>query len=399
MSTWVHRAMPCARWENILQLAKLTDYEISALGAEHNLCDGHARYTSDISPSIIGEAIRELLSKPLPQQDVEASFLQDFATLTKQEIAVMPEDVLLCPSASIAIELVANYLRLHHMSVALIEPVFDNLADILSRHNLSLLPLREEKGREIGIADYLARLSVDAFFLVVPNNPTGYCFSPTEFEAIINFCARNRKLLVLDFSFRHFAPGLVEWNQYTLLKAAGVEYIAIEDTGKVWPTAELKVSILSASNLVFSDLRAIYRDIFINHSPISIRVVGLFVRNSIEKGLEGTVLRIVEKNRQHLRTALASTSLRPVTYSNVSVEWIELPKYLTDTTFERNLAAHNVRILPGSKFYWTGADIGHRYIRVAMMRDPAKFASAVLEMQIALDTLLEREKDIERRHS
>ncbi len=209
----------------------LTDYEISALPAEFNFTDGHARYR--FIQSDIFEKLPDLLKGRLDQRQVEHEFATAYFGLGNQG-QVNLERTLYCTSASISIEVIANYLRLHKMSVSLIEPAFDNLADILMRHKIHLEALAEEILPELGLAKWLETITTDALFLVIPNNPTGHTFVEAEFQSIIDFCLRKRKLLILDFSFRFFTQILSTWSQYELLERSGVDYIAFGDTGKTW---------------------------------------------------------------------------------------------------------------------------------------------------------------------
>ncbi|MFP3686292.1 hypothetical protein SB847_21545, partial [Bacillus sp. SIMBA_026] len=76
-----------------------------------------------------------------------------------------------------------------------------------------MVPLREEILQDPAqIYDNLvARVdSLDAVFLVDPNNPTGFSlfslFSPTDhaFREVVRFCVDHDKLLVMDFCFASF---------------------------------------------------------------------------------------------------------------------------------------------------------------------------------------------------
>jgi hypothetical protein len=106
----------------------LTDYEIDALSRSFNFADGHARYSiAQHSSSIMGK-FPQLLTRTYNQDEVEHNFGNVFFSLAGQS-SPGDERILYCPSASISIELAANYLRMNNLSASRIEPIFDNLAD------------------------------------------------------------------------------------------------------------------------------------------------------------------------------------------------------------------------------------------------------------------------------
>ncbi|MEC4819671.1 MAG: aminotransferase class I/II-fold pyridoxal phosphate-dependent enzyme, partial [Scytonema sp. PMC 1069.18] len=226
-------------------VTKLTDYEASSLSRIYNFTDGHARYNYPESQNRISDLLlsTDLSTLDHRQQALEHNFFKNFFSLGSQSPHF--ETTLFCPSASTSIEIIANYLRLQKFSVALIEPVFDNLADILKRHSIPLLPLDETSFGEMSPYDVVKNTKTNAIFLAIPNNPTGHIFTDTEFEQIVEACKVTGKILIVDFCFRFFAPTMFNWDQYEILDNSGIDYLAIEDTGKTWPTFELKVSTLT----------------------------------------------------------------------------------------------------------------------------------------------------------
>lgn len=369
---------------------KLTDYEVDALSRPFNFADGHARYTLTDKYRQVLETLPTLLLQEDQQEKIEADFSNAFFDLANQRESVDLQRLLYCPSASLSIEIVANYLRMHNLSVALIEPVFDNLADILKRHNVALYSLREDTLRSKGIKKYLEEVKTDALFLVIPNNPTGYVFSQPDFQYLVDFCVRNQRILILDFSFRFFSTEMISWNQYTLLNESGVRYITVEDTGKTWNTYELKVSPLTADMSIYPDLCSIYRDMFICSSPMALILTREFIKISQEEGFEQSVLSIPQRNRDLLRNTLLNTSLKPVSLPNGSVEWIFIENEMDDLEIVDRLIKLGLYALPGRHFFWSDPEHNSKFIRVALMRDTDMFARGVKFLEHMLPLVLDQ---------
>lgn len=358
----------------------LTDHEREALSRSFNFADGHARYSISHNYSTLLERFPALLTRSYDQDEAEYDFGKAFFCLGGQTQADQ-ERILYCPSASISIELAANYLRMNNLSVSLIEPIFDNLADCIKRHNVALKPLKEDFLYENDTSSWHKDINTDAIFLVMPNNPTGYLLSPSFFSQIVDFCVKNDKLLILDFSFRFFIPELQVWDQYKTLEQSGVRYITIEDTGKTWPTFEIKVSPLVSDKQTFIALRRIYRDIFICHSPLALTFVGEFVKASQQEGSQKRFQRIIAENRTLLRTIIAKTPLKPLTNSIASVEWIHIENSLDDIELVKSLRAYGIHILPGRQFFWSKEQSSSKFVRVALMRDTDLFATGMSVLQ------------------
>ena len=364
----------------------LTSYEMRAISGRYNFADGHARYRSPLSPEQFLHMLSDFTKDGHNQLINEAAFHVAFFALAGQNQAANPQNCLYCPSASVSIELVANYLRIRGMTVALIEPVFDNLADILRRHNIPLVPIADSLlGR--GLSEVITTIDADAIFLVLPNNPTGSTISSVDFENIVHLCAAHDKLLILDFSFRFFCPAFRTWNQYAVLFDSRVRFISIEDTGKTWSTSELKVSPILSDDFTHQAILSIYSDLFIAHSPFVLSVVEKVIRDTIDNSLENTILSIVDANRQLLRQSIPSELMIPRTTNFSSVEWLQVVNGMTDLEWEHKLRQYEVYVLPGRKFFWSNHKSAYYFIRIALMRDPDVFKYGVERLQDAFNGL------------
>ncbi len=359
---------------------KLTDYELLALSAPFNLADGHARYSEQEYYSRILRILRKSKKPFLDQKAVEERFASSYSGISNQSLHDYSR-ILYCPSASLSIEILANYLRMQNFSVGLIEPVFDNLADILKRHRVPLRPLSETHLSDDPLR-YLSSVDVDAYFFVIPNNPTGYLLEEPEFQAIVDYCVSNKKLLVLDFSFRFFSRDMLKWDQFKLMDASGVNYVAIEDVGKTWPTFELKVSPLIADKVTFSYLDAIYKDVFICNSPIILHLFTELFSLTKTKGLE-EIRSLISVNRQNLHRAIIGSQLLPRSSIHTSVEWLKIEHLKSDVDLVNSLNRYGIRILPGNKFFWS-ENKNSQFVRIALMRDSEYFSKAMHHLRHAL---------------
>jgi aspartate/methionine/tyrosine aminotransferase len=219
----------------------LTGYEIETLPRAYNLTDGHAfRPWSAAEEAIIDRSTQLFKNSDRRMQvEIEREYIRDFSELGKQTWEPQALGYLVCFTASMAFEIVANYLRLNHLSVSLIEPCFDNLADIFRRHQIPLRPFPDvllEAPQET-FERALSGIDSDAICLVTPNNPTGMMLTENNLRCVVKFCKESGKLLILDNCFRAYIPRNLVYDQYQIVLDAGIDAFLVEDTGKTWPTA------------------------------------------------------------------------------------------------------------------------------------------------------------------
>jgi aspartate/methionine/tyrosine aminotransferase len=359
----------------------LTQEELLALPVTHNLCDGHAyRRWTDAEAAVIASAARLFREADrIDQHEIESNYIENFFALARQSRTPEFFSTFMVFTASMAIEIVANYLRLEGLSVALIEPCFDNLADILRRHGAPLQPFSEAAlaGDLDALDRQLKAVTADAIFLVTPNNPTGLAIDQDSFSRIVDFCRVERKLLVLDACFRFYLPDHAIYDQYRALADADIDCVIIEDTGKTWPTSELKAPFLSVSPRLAQAVARLHSDFLLHVSPFTVRLLTEFVRLSRKDACQ--YLRdLVIRNRSALYEAIVGSVLRPADAGYLSLAWLAIDHpSLRAADLKRGLAAQGVRVLSGDQFYWSDRQLGERYLRVALVRDPEVFDEAV----------------------
>lgn len=355
---------------------KLTVREIPLLTEEFNLTDGHAyRKWTDAEDAIIDRAtemLREVDRRKQPS--IEADYIRHLMGLTRQTYDPTGIRYLICTTASESLEIVANVLRLRRVALSLIEPCFDNVADIFERHWIHRQPFPDEL---LVAEDFEVRIEqVDsaAICLVSPNNPTGRMLDERRLKTLLAFCRRRNVLLIIDACFRAYVPDSQTYDQYALLRDSGVEFIVIEDTGKTWPTVELKVSVLAMSPGLYTEVFSIYSDFLLHVSPFTIRLLTEFVKLSIANG-RSEIRNVVAQNRRALYRAISSTSLTPLEEHYCSVSWLATGGQHARELVER-LERYGVFVLAGNRFYWSDPMKGQRFIRAALVRSPDVFMRA-----------------------
>ncbi|MGW1721603.1 pyridoxal phosphate-dependent aminotransferase [Streptomyces sp. NPDC002306] len=358
----------------------LTQEEVDALPFEHNLSDGHAfRSWTDAESAIIADSARFFAeSDRRGGRRAEAEYIRRYLALGAQ--SYLPEHFtgLMSYSASMAVEIVANVLRLRGLSVALIEPCFDNIADILLRHGIPLQPFPETALTEgtAALERLLETLTADVIFLVSPNNPTGTVVGEEAFTRIVEYCVAEEKLLVLDGCFRVYLSDDQVYDHYGILAASGIDCVVIEDTGKVWPAAELKAPFLSVSPRLVGAVAGIHSDFLLHLSPFTVRLITEFVRLAEADG--GRYLReLVARNRTLFQSGIPDSFLRTDDTQKLGLAWLEVTADgLDGEDVRRLLAERGVHVLSGERFYWSSPHLGRRHLRMALLRDPDIIAQA-----------------------
>jgi aspartate/methionine/tyrosine aminotransferase len=357
-----------------MNLETLTEYEKLAKFQVLNLSDGHAR---------------QFQSEHTPIAEAEDNFKTEFFHLAGQTSKISKDNssqTLICHSASSACEIIANYLRLKSLRVALLEPTFDNIPNILRRHGIPLIPLKENFLMHFSDSISEQNLEFDVIFIVCPNNPTGATFNRKIWENIANYCKKYEKLMIVDVAFRFFSSEMF-WDQYEMLDKIGVDYILIEDTGKTWPTLDLKVGLLNSSKKIYPTIDKIHDDYLLNVSPFILNLISEYIEQTRRDGIDQSIWSLSQSNRKTLYDAIGGTFLRPLCQSEImSVAWLEIDDSVTlsgEDIYDK-LIQENVHVLPGTHFYWNSPEQGKRCIRVALSRPQELFDIAAASIRKVL---------------
>jgi len=349
-----------------------TGYERRSLD-KINLSDGHTRQPLTSSQLDIVLRSPEIFKSALEtsQFKLEEEFIDAFLTVAGQSRHYDYERYLLSYSASSAIKMIAGYCRKTGKTVALVEPTFDNIHNILRYEDVPLSPLPEEWLNSSDLKQKLQTITDDVIWLILPNNPTGSFIDERIFTLFVDFCITNHKMLVCDFCFRFFCKSMSLWDQYSLLKSSGVTFVAIEDTGKTWATLDMKLGITICSDDVYSEMYQQHDDLLLNVSPFHLKLLTEFLNDTLINGISATILYYVEENRNLLRQILQGSVLEPTNQINwaVTMEWVKINAAFSGEDLYRALLEHKIHILPGSNFYWNVPAKGRNYIRIPLTRD------------------------------
>jgi aspartate/methionine/tyrosine aminotransferase len=307
----------------------LTGYEIDSLPQTYNLTDGHAfRQWLPAEAAIIDRAAQLFRNNTRQRQsEIEAAYIRDFFRLARQTCNENAFGHLMCFTASMAFEIVANYLRLNQLSLTLIEPCFDNLADIFQRHHIPLSPLPDSflETPNDQFERILRSIESDAICLVTPNNPTGLTLPEENLLSLLHYCKAHRKLLILDNCFRAYLPRHLIYDQYQLVVDSGIDAILVEDTGKTWPTSEIKAPFFAITRArgLYDGIYDIYTDFLLHVSPVGIKLMNEFIRLSQQDDL-ASIHKVVSVNRKALYENLRGTFLTPCERPFASVAWLRI---------------------------------------------------------------------------
>jgi aspartate/methionine/tyrosine aminotransferase len=223
----------------------------------------------------------------------------------------------------------------------------------------------------------LSTIDSDAICLVTPNNPTGMTLAEANLRSLLSFCKERRKLLILDNCFRAYLPRNLVYDQYQLVLKAGIDAILVEDTGKTWPTSEVKAPFFAVSRArgLFDRIYDIYTDFLLHVSPVGIRLMHEFIRLSQQDEM-ASIHEVVSVNRKALYDNLAGTFLTPCERPFASVAWLRIDHSLNGLELKQILDEHGVFVLPGNHFFWHDPRQGAKFIRVALTRDADVFREA-----------------------
>ncbi len=379
----------------------LTQHEVDALKFTYNLADAHTHQSQSATQKNIVAQLPDLWyqTEQTKQHELDMHFAQAFFAFRNQPSALDGNHhPLLTYASSISIAVVGNYLAQKNFTVALIEPCFDNLHDIFKHLGVHMVRLDEAWLHSEEMYALLEKHlgDVDAIMIVDPNNPTGTSlFSESEgFETLVRFALEKNKLLIFDFCFSLYMTGdprIKTVDVYKSLRTSGIRFVTIEDTGKIWPTQDVKASILSCSDDLYTDIYNIHSSYLLNVSPFALAVLTAYITDSKQDAF-ASIASLLKTNREMAVQALAGSILEPqAPQVNVSVLWCKITDPTLDaTTLQQILQEAGVYVLPGTYFYWHSPQNGQRYIRIALARDAAMFGAALKLVCRALEACTKR---------
>ncbi|SEC28623.1 enduracididine biosynthesis enzyme MppP [Streptomyces sp. TLI_105] len=375
----MNRILPKVSAEN------LTQFETLALASPMNLADGHARQQLTAAQSKIVSELPDMWAEAVlrPVDEIEREAAESFFGMLGQHGHPFAAGrTLSCYSSSVAMEILARSLVTTTDAVALIHPTFDNIPDILRGVGLRLVPVEEESAHDEDLPAELLE-QVGCVFITTPNNPTGRVMSEDRLRRLAEQCAEHGVVLALDTSFRGFDPA-AQFDHYAVLDASGCRWVVIEDTGKLWPTLELKIGWLVRSADVDLPIEKIHSDILLGTSPLVLLLVKRFADDGADGGL-AELQRTIADHRALVRAALDGVPDIAFVdeHARASVERLHVGSRLGMDVWSA-VRSQSLYVLPCQKFHWARPQEGERMLRLALSRNPSTLLAGARVLRSAL---------------
>ncbi|MEV6199671.1 aminotransferase class I/II-fold pyridoxal phosphate-dependent enzyme [Streptomyces sp. NPDC051771] len=346
----------------------LTSMETDALLGGLNVSDGHPRMAlTDTQreivnslPLLFDEAEKRVFEEI--EAEAQAAFLHGIG---QHRAPIGTGRLVSCYSSSVAMDITARALAQRTAHIALVHPTFDNIPDLLKGRGLTLLPVPEadlERG-EPDLPD-----EVGAVFVTTPNNPTGWVLSEDGLRRLAAFCARTGRVLAMDTCFRA-QDTRAQYDTYRILEESGTEWVVIEDTGKLWPTLELKAGFLAWGENTDLPLMEYFSDVLLSVSPLILLMITKLAEDAGREGY-AQLSGLIRSNREALAGILDGS---PVELTDpdarISVARITLPEDGPDAvTLYDTLVRDGTHVLPCGPFHWARQEDGRRQVRLALAR-------------------------------
>jgi aspartate/methionine/tyrosine aminotransferase len=350
-------------------LANLTIMEVEALtdvDGGLNLTDGHARLVLSSEQATIVARIPEMFAeasrRPFP--DIEREAHAAFLGAVGQHCAPIGSGrILSCYSSTLATDIVARALPAG-ATIAVLHPTFDNIADLFVARGLALVPLSEEALLD---RDWPGA-PVSAIVITHPNNPTGLITPEGHLRSLAEHAVRYGQTVIVDASFRGQVRD-AQYDTYQVLDAAGADWIVIEDTGKLWPTHELKIGLLAYSERTTLPIERAFSESLLAASPVVLQLVKALATDWADGGFE-RARDLLERNRAVVQEAIEAVGLRLADpASQISVARVELAEDGPDSTvLYKEMLSRGVHVLPCAPFHWADPKGGLRFIRLSLAR-------------------------------
>lgn len=377
-------------------LATLTEIELLGLQSQCNMADGHAYHDLNENQINIIQRLPEIWNNSVNKtcQQAERDFRDAFLTLARTPSLSDYKYFRICPTASNSIDIVATWLKATDKKVALVEPTFDNLALILRRRGVSLQAVPEHVFEQDNFNDALAHSELedfDALFLVNPNNPTGKNLTEEQFRRIVSWCTIHGKTIILDCTFRFFVEQ--SYDHFQILLDSGVTFISLEDTGKVWPTQDLKASLIFFSADIATLFNVIYEEIYLCVSNFQLELLREFLIDTHQRGLDTVVWKELKARREEFREVIRDTilSIQPGSEnSTISVDWVKIQDgYGSDFDLIEFLKQKGLVVLPGRHFYWNshGSQVQDKYLRFSLLKPRKQFVNSLAILREGLEEI------------
>ena len=353
---------------------------------ETNVAEGYPKFPFtptqqaivDRFPSFMAEANRT------PYSTLEARAQRTLLDAVGQVTApVGTGRILSYYAAGVAIDIVGRCLAGRTSRVAVIHPTLDCLPALIRSRGVEIVPFNEARMRR---RDPLEGMDgIGGLYIANPNNPTGTVLDSRRLRRLAESCARRGVALAIDACFRVFDPR-AQYDHYAVLDETGVDYVILEDSGKLWPLGGVRLSFLAFSQNSKLGIAEASADLLMMAPPFSTLVVEAFAQDLAVDGMRAIHERMAN-NRRILYEALQGCEVASLADrdSMVSMSLIRLAPGLSSTRLWGRLLRRGVSSVPGRPMWWARPGQGEHYLRVALAREPEVLERAGREIRAELD--------------
>ena len=355
---------------------------------ETNVAEGYPRFAFTAAQQRIVDRLPNFMAEAnrTPYSSLEARAQRALLDAVGQQTApVGTGRILSYYAAGVAIDIVGRCLAQRTARVAVIHPTLDCLPALIRSRGVAVVPFNEAR---MDRRDPLEGLDdIGGLYIANPNNPTGTVQDRKRLTRLAEACARRNVALAIDACFRVF-DRRAQYDHYAVLDETGVDYVIVEDSGKLWPLGGVRLSFLAHganSGLGIAEASA---DLLMQAPPFSALVVEAFAEDLAAGGMD-VIHKRLETNRAILVRALDGCRLASVAYEDslVSMSLIRLAPGLSSTRLWGRLVRRGVSSVPGRPIWWARPGQGEHYLRVALAREPEALERAGREIRAELDSI------------
>lgn len=356
----------------------LTHFERKAFSSMLNLADGHVRRKPTPAESKVMSNLQSIYEESLTVDPVklESILVENHLTLCGQ---TKPKNItpLVFFSGSEALGVIGEALAVDCKMAAVVEPTFDNIPHLIYAAGVNVVPFPEElMNKPAELVDIIKKFH--SLVLTLPNNPSGITVDRETLSKIAELCAMHNTALVIDASFR--AYGTDQFDYYEVLTSTeNLDWMMLEDSGKLWAANDLKAGILMCSERFFPKASELFHDLILSISPFVLAMLGQLAKD-VGKEAVKEIIDHIQTNRTLIREGLKGHALFEVdtTPSQLSVErlFYDEKAYPDQRELLAHLASKGLALTGSEGYYWAGSK--HKpFVRLALARDKSSVERAV----------------------
>jgi aspartate/methionine/tyrosine aminotransferase len=361
----------------------LTDLERQSLETSINLSSAYAQRSPVVAERAVLDDLQAIyqLSLQYNPVELESFFVTSHLLLFNQHLTDMTRSFV-CYSASEAI-LIASYALSAHNErrVAVAEPTYDGIPNIMHKNGITTSAYNEQLLHDT-VAMHAVIDTVDVLCMTLPNNPTGHCVSEVELREISEYCAAQGVTLMIDASFRSHGE-YPHFDFYAVLDESNVNWIMIEDTGKLWTLNGIKAGILTCSEKYKEEISIAFECIILSISPFTLTILWQLAERAGRSAVD-EIRTLVARNREIMWKMLPAKFLRLEPNSLLPIELVGYNASIgSEAECIQRLRAAGLGVVGTDSFFWANS-VHPPALRLALARDEEVFIKG---LEILCNTL------------